>query len=260
MFVPLHDDTPLKVIRFQFVTLTIILGNVIIFLMTGAFQSDQMLAGIATSFGVVPSEFILAPSQNIPFSPIPEPLTFLTYMFLHASWMHLISNMLFLWVFADNVEDAFGYFAFVLFYLLCGIAGALAHVLMTPNVNRPAHWRIRCRFRCYRRLCAALSQGPRLDSVVFPYSLAHFSHMGFGRLVPAADLQCSDNRGGRRYGGRLVGPYRRLCGGPCHHIFAAFTAAYPHVWLRQGVASRWGMSVAELTCRGWFTRFRRKFS
>jgi membrane associated rhomboid family serine protease len=137
MFVPLHDDTPLKVIRFQFVTLAIILGNVIIFLMTGAFQSDQVLASVASSFGVVPSDLTHGGSQNIPFSPIPEPLTFLTYMFLHAGWMHLISNMLFLWVFADNVEDAFGYFAFALFYLLCGIVGALAHVAMTPNSTAP---------------------------------------------------------------------------------------------------------------------------
>ena len=137
MFVPLHDDTPLKVIRFQFVTLTIIAGNVIIFLMTGAFQSDTVLAGVADSFGVVPSDFTTAFSQNIPYSPIPEPLTFLTYMFLHAGWLHLISNMLFLWVFADNGEDAFGYFAFALFYLLCGIAGALAHVLMTPASTAP---------------------------------------------------------------------------------------------------------------------------
>jgi membrane associated rhomboid family serine protease len=137
MFVPLHDNTPLKVIRFQFVTLAIIVGNVIIFLMTGAFQSDQVLAGVATSFGVVPSDLTHSASQNIPYSPIPEPLTFITYMFLHAGWLHLISNMLFLWVFADNVEDAFGYFAFVLFYLLCGIAGALAHVMMSPNSIAP---------------------------------------------------------------------------------------------------------------------------
>ena len=137
MFVPLHDDTPLKVIRFQFVTLAIIAGNVIVFLMTGAFQSDVNLANVATSFGVVPADLTHAASQNIPYSPIPEPLTFLTYMFLHAGWIHLISNMLFLWVFADNVEDAFGYFAFALFYLLCGIAGALAHVLMTPNSSAP---------------------------------------------------------------------------------------------------------------------------
>lgn len=137
MFVPLHDDTPLKVIRFQFVTLTIIMGNIVIFLVTGALQPDTVLAGVATSFGVVPSDFTTAFSQNIPYSPIPEPLTFLTYMFLHAGWLHLISNMLFLWVFADNVEDAFGYFAFVLFYLLCGIAGALAHVLMSPASTVP---------------------------------------------------------------------------------------------------------------------------
>ncbi|HQX84122.1 MAG TPA: rhomboid family intramembrane serine protease [Aestuariivirga sp.] len=137
MFVPLHDDTPLKVIRFQFVTIAIIAGNILVFLMTGAFQSETMLAGVATSFGVVPSDLTTAFSQNIPYSPIPEPLTFLTYMFLHAGWLHLISNMLFLWVFADNIEDAFGYFAFVLFYLLCGIAGALAHVLMSPASTAP---------------------------------------------------------------------------------------------------------------------------
>jgi membrane associated rhomboid family serine protease len=133
VFVPLHDNTPLKVIRFQFVTLAIIVGNVVIFLMTGAFQSDLFLANVATSFGVVPSDITL----GVPQSPIPEPLTFVTYMFLHAGWIHLISNMLFLWVFADNVEDAFGYFAFTLFYLLCGIAGALAHVMMTPDSPAP---------------------------------------------------------------------------------------------------------------------------
>ncbi len=133
MFVPLHDNTPLKVIRFQFVTLAIIVGNVVIFLITGAFQSDLFLANVATSFGVVPSDITL----GVPQSPVPEPLTFVTYMFLHAGWIHLISNMLFLWVFADNVEDAFGYFAFTLFYLLCGIAGALAHVMMTPDSPAP---------------------------------------------------------------------------------------------------------------------------
>jgi membrane associated rhomboid family serine protease len=137
VFVPLHDDTPLKVIRFQFVTLGIIAANVVIFLMTGAFHTDQYLADVATSFGVVPSDLSPSLSPNLPYSPIPEPLTFITYMFLHAGWLHLISNMLFLWVFADNVEDAFGYFAFALFYLLCGASGALAHVLMTPGSAAP---------------------------------------------------------------------------------------------------------------------------
>ncbi len=136
MFVPLHDNTPLQVIRFQFVTVAILVGNVVIFLMTGAFQGEAYLATIATSFGVVPSDLTHL-SQNMPYSVIPEPFTLVTYMFLHASWMHLIGNMLFLWVFADNVEDAFGYFGFALFYVLCGIVGALAHIAMQPNSGSP---------------------------------------------------------------------------------------------------------------------------
>ena len=137
MFIPLHDNTPLKVIRFQYVTLAIIAGNVIIFLMTGAFQSEQFLGSVATTFGVVPSDLTQGSFQNAAHDPIPEPATLVSYMFLHAGWLHLISNMLFLWVFADNVEDAFGHVAFTLFYLLCGIAGALAHVAMAPNSPSP---------------------------------------------------------------------------------------------------------------------------
>ncbi len=137
MFVPLHDEAPLRVIRFQFVTLSLIAGNVVTFLMTGALQTDQILANVATSFGVVPSDLGPSLSPDLPNSPVPEPLTFLTYMFLHAGWMHLLSNMLFIWIFADNVEDAFGHFAFALFYLLSGIGGAFAHVLMAPGSDVP---------------------------------------------------------------------------------------------------------------------------
>ena len=57
---------------------------------------------------------------------VPEMLTYLTYAFLHADIFHLGGNMLFLWVFGDNVEDALGHFRFLIFYLLCAIAGALS--------------------------------------------------------------------------------------------------------------------------------------
>jgi membrane associated rhomboid family serine protease len=137
MFVPLHDDTPLHVIRFQFVTVAIILANVAVYLTTGAFTSDQILAGIATGYGLVPGELTGLVPVNVGFDPLPEPLTLITYQFLHAGWWHLISNMLFLWVFADNIEDAFGYVAFGFFYLLCGTAGGLAHVLMSPDSDVP---------------------------------------------------------------------------------------------------------------------------
>ena len=58
---------------------------------------------------------------------VPEWLTLITYQFLHGGPMHLLSNMLFLWVFGDNVEDALGHPMFLVFYLLCGVAGGLAH-------------------------------------------------------------------------------------------------------------------------------------
>jgi membrane associated rhomboid family serine protease len=64
-------------------------------------------------------------------------LTLITYMFLHGGWMHLIGNMLFLWVFGDNVEDAMGHGRFLAFYLLAGIAGGLAHTLSGPTSTVP---------------------------------------------------------------------------------------------------------------------------
>lgn len=137
MFVPLHDNTPLKVIRFQYVTGALILINVAVFLTTGAFTSDQVLWAVATGYGIVPVELLHVVSANTVYNPVPEPLTLITYQFLHGGWMHLISNMAFLWVFADNVEDAFGHFGFLLFYLLCGIAAGLLHTLMQPDSNAP---------------------------------------------------------------------------------------------------------------------------
>lgn len=58
-------------------------------------------------------------------------------MFLHAGWMHLIGNMLFLWVFGDNVEDAMGHVRFLVFYLAAGVAGGLAHMLSVPDSTIP---------------------------------------------------------------------------------------------------------------------------
>ena len=134
MFIPLHDDTPLKVIRFQFVTVAIITINVVIFLFTGAFSSDVIQGNMASNFGVIPEElFHGSGGQHQIF----EPLTLITYLFFHAGWMHLIGNMLFLWVFADNVEDAYGYVGFIIFYLLCGVIGGLIHAFMTPNSVSP---------------------------------------------------------------------------------------------------------------------------
>ena len=134
MFLPLHDDTPLKVIRFQFVTLAIIIFNVGIFLYTGPFGGDVILANAEGRFGLVPLELL---DGQIAHALMPEPFTLITHLFLHAGWMHLVVNMLFIWVFADNIEDAFGYAGFLMFYVLCGVVGGLTHVIMLPHSQNP---------------------------------------------------------------------------------------------------------------------------
>src|SRR5690606_1460731 len=69
--------------------------------------------------------------------PVPEWMTLITYQFLHGGVLHLLSNMLFLWVFGDNVEDAVGHLRFLAFYLLCGVAGGLAHAAFMPSSGLP---------------------------------------------------------------------------------------------------------------------------
>ncbi len=138
MFVPLKDDQPLKVIRFQYVVMALIVLNVVLFLVTGPLQGEEALMITASGFGVVPVElFDVMARDAATVQSISEPLTLLSYMFLHAGWLHLLGNMAFLWVFADNIEDAFGHFGFLLFYILCGVAAALAHALVEPRSVDP---------------------------------------------------------------------------------------------------------------------------
>ncbi len=144
MFVPLHDKNPLTHIRFQYITIALILVNIAVFFL---FQSGLIYNNTEASwasFALVPSEFLpegligpSIPGENYDFFPIPEKWTLITYMFLHGGLMHLLGNMLFLWVFGDNIEDAMGHFRFLVFYILCGIAAGLAHSFMAPNSTMP---------------------------------------------------------------------------------------------------------------------------
>jgi membrane associated rhomboid family serine protease len=135
MFVPLHDENTLKTIRFQYVTFAIIVINVIVFLFEQAGMEQAAIAG----FALIPGELFPAPAaipaaEVVSVGPaIPEMLTLLTYMFFHASWLHLGGNMLFLWVFGDNVEDAMGHLKYLVFYLLCGIIAGLVHAIIANN-------------------------------------------------------------------------------------------------------------------------------
>ena len=135
-FVPLNDNNPRIWVRYHFVTLAIVAGCVLVFLwQLGLSWREEQMASL--SYGVIPA--VLWGNAALPAEAaiVPAPVTLVTSMFLHGSWLHLIGNMLFLWVFADNVEDAMGHGRFVVFYLLCGAAGGLAHALSVPGSTVP---------------------------------------------------------------------------------------------------------------------------
>jgi membrane associated rhomboid family serine protease len=137
MFIPLYDYNVLRTITTPVVTRSLIAVTVVFFIV---FESglviDAQMASVG-AFGVIPAEFHLGAGLRSELAVIPEWLTLLTYEFLHGGWMHLIGNMLFLWVFGDNVEDAMGHGRFLVFYLLCGVAGGLAHALASPTSEAP---------------------------------------------------------------------------------------------------------------------------
>ena len=131
MFIPLHDDTHLRVIRFQWATGALILLNILLFIFTHySSGGDRELAALYI-YGVIPLELMGEGAPPV-VSPVPEPLTVLTYQFLHAGWLHLISNMLFLWVFADNIEDAFGPLPLFVLYQGSGVGAALFQAVLGP--------------------------------------------------------------------------------------------------------------------------------
>lgn len=139
VFIPISDRNPLRSIRFQWVTSALIAFNVLMFVVS----SVEPGASNAATFAVVPHELfqvrLFGGNARGPFDTlnVPEGVTLLSYMFLHGDLLHLLSNMLFLWVFGDNIEDAVGHTRFLLFYLLCGVAGGLAHAVMLPDSKLP---------------------------------------------------------------------------------------------------------------------------
>jgi membrane associated rhomboid family serine protease len=143
MFVPLHDDNTLRAIRFQFVTGAIIFVNIAVHLLLTCGNLGMSPIALATAFGLVPAEIghigagAATQAGGAMALAVPEPLTLITYTFIHGGWLHLAANMAFMWVFADNVEDAFGHVGFLLLYFVCGIIAAGAHIVANPDSTVP---------------------------------------------------------------------------------------------------------------------------
>jgi membrane associated rhomboid family serine protease len=128
--IPLHDDNPANIT--PVVTVTVIVLCALVFLLQMTLPVTAQRA-VVYSFGMVPA--VLFDLKQLPpeLAVVPAEVTIFTSMFMHGGWMHIIGNMLYLWIFGNNVEDAMGHGRFVLFYLLCGIAAVFAQAL--PNVG-----------------------------------------------------------------------------------------------------------------------------
>jgi len=137
VFVPLSDDNPLRSIPFQWVTIALIAVNCVAFVLQLGPGGGSAIA----SFGLTPAELFGGSGGGLGGASselqVPEGLTLITYQFLHGDILHLLSNMIFLWVFGDNVEDAMGHVKFLIFYLLCGIVAGLAHAVLAPTSTMP---------------------------------------------------------------------------------------------------------------------------
>ena len=132
--IPLHDDNPTEIT--PVVTIAFIAACVLVFFYQvslppkpGELFVYQYGAIPAAVFGhaQLPAELVALPALG----------TLLSSMFLHGGWMHLIGNMLYLWIFGNNIEDVMGHVKFVIFYVTCGVLAALSHAMIDPNSTVP---------------------------------------------------------------------------------------------------------------------------
>jgi membrane associated rhomboid family serine protease len=131
MLIPYKDTNPTS--KFPIITLLLIISNIIIFY----FQIAVSLKfNLTEEFALIPVEIMTG--KNIEASKLISPyITILSYMFLHGGFLHLIFNMLFLWIFGNNIEDRMSRLGFIIFYLLTGAISGLAFCFIEPKATVP---------------------------------------------------------------------------------------------------------------------------
>lgn len=127
--IPYKDDNPTH--RFPYVTIGIIISNILIFLLE--IISPPGMEKTVYAYGAVP-QYILTFEK---FQPIHPAVTVFTAMFMHGGVFHLGGNMLYLWIFGNNIEDKLGHLRFIIFYIFCGITAAYSHALIDPHSLTP---------------------------------------------------------------------------------------------------------------------------
>src|SRR5262245_31106651 len=130
--IPLRDTIPSRIV--PLVTWCLIAANVVVFLWEATLGAE--LSSRIAPLAFVPARFFSS-AHSAPAGVAQQVAPLFASMFLHGGWLHLIGNMLFLFIFGDNVEDAFGHFPYLVFYLLSGVASALAQGAASPASQVP---------------------------------------------------------------------------------------------------------------------------
>ena len=135
--IPLRDDQP--TFSTPFINYFLIVLNILVFLFeySVGVQSPAQLKALISVFGVVPQHTVAVLTGHSYDSPATAILPLFTSMFLHGGWAHLAGNMLFLWIFGDNVEDYVGHFRYLIFYLSSGLAAATTQILLNTSSPLP---------------------------------------------------------------------------------------------------------------------------
>jgi len=132
--IPLQDDNPSRIT--PIVTYGLIGACILVYLWQASLTKEAAEEAVY-ALGLIPAVLFSRAELQDAVAVVPPVMTVLTSMFMHGGWMHLLGNMLYMWIFADNVEDSMGHGRFVVFYLLCGIAAALAQALPDPSSQVP---------------------------------------------------------------------------------------------------------------------------
>jgi membrane associated rhomboid family serine protease len=132
--IPLKDENPSRTV--PFITILFIAANCIVFVYYRYFFQDPGGPGFLR-LGFIPYEWSHFRDLH-PKNLVPVPLTMFTAMFMHGGWLHLAGNMLYLWIFGDNIEDRLGHIKYFFFYFLCGVSATLVHFFTQINSRIPA--------------------------------------------------------------------------------------------------------------------------
>ena len=207
---PLNDDNPID--STPVATVTFVVACCMVFL----YQSSLLPSRgeiFVYQYGAIPAVLFGHAALPPEVMTIPAVATVLTSMFLHGSWMHLIGNMLYLWVFGNNIEDVMGSAKFVVFYLLCGAVAAFSHALTDPTSTVPM---VGASGAISGVLGAYLLLFPHARVLLFAplvgYDLCAGRHRA-GLLVRHADLERRSESRIARGRSRLLRAHRRVCRG-----------------------------------------------